>query len=345
MAEITIFGLGAVVLENARLRVTVLAGKGADIFEFLYKPLDVDFLWRPPLEPMAPSAFLPSVPPARGTFGLFYFAGWQECFPLGSAGVEHRGATIGQHGEVHGLPWSHDVLLDSPDEVSVAFQTRCRLTPFRLTRTLTLRSDIAALLIEETATNEGGAEAEFMWGHHIAFGEPFLGPDCTVQFPASKVTSWGADRAPGTRLRFTAGANWPAVPSEDGPADLSMVTAPGDIRHNQTFVHDLSDGWYSIRSGRLGVGFGLAFDRSVFKTVWDWRIGHQATDAPWWGKGYTVALEPFSTFNVPFDRALQAGEALTLAPGASLNTWLTAVAYEGADPVRAITREGQVRRA
>lgn len=41
-------GLPTISLENELLRVTVLAGKGGDIFEFLYKPLDVDFMWRSP---------------------------------------------------------------------------------------------------------------------------------------------------------------------------------------------------------------------------------------------------------------------------------------------------------
>ncbi len=33
--EIEIFGLPAIVMENAPLRVTILSGKGADILEFL----------------------------------------------------------------------------------------------------------------------------------------------------------------------------------------------------------------------------------------------------------------------------------------------------------------------
>ena len=40
------------VLQNELLRVTVLAGRGADIVEFLYKPLDVDFMWANPSGPV-----------------------------------------------------------------------------------------------------------------------------------------------------------------------------------------------------------------------------------------------------------------------------------------------------
>ena len=343
LAEIEIYGISAVVMENASLRVTVLSGKGADILEFLYKPRDVDFLWRPPLEPLAPGSFVPSKPRPGGSFSLYYFAGWQEIFPLGSEGVEFRGADIGQHGEVHGLPWSHDILSDSADEISVAFETRCRLTPFRLRRVMTLRSDVPALFIEESATNEGGAEADFMWGHHIAFGPPFLSNECVVEFPPSKVTSWGPDGAPGTRLQFAEGLDWPEVPSDDGPVNLGAVDAPGELEHNQSFVHDMSEGWYAIRNPGKGAGFGLAFDNALFKTVWDWRIGHAAKDAPWWGTGYALALEPFSTFTLPFDRAVREGDSLKLGPGESIRTWLTAVAFDGSGPVSRIARSGEAR--
>ena len=71
---------------------------------------------------------------------MHYHAGWQEVFPLGSGGVNYRGADLGAHGEVHGLPWAHTILVDTPEEVSVAFETRCRLTPFRLRRVMTLHA-------------------------------------------------------------------------------------------------------------------------------------------------------------------------------------------------------------
>ena len=35
----------ALIIENELLRVTVLAGRGSDIVEFRYKPLDLDFMY------------------------------------------------------------------------------------------------------------------------------------------------------------------------------------------------------------------------------------------------------------------------------------------------------------
>jgi hypothetical protein len=52
--DLLLNGIRAVVLENEKLRITILVDKGADIYEFLYKPLDIDFMWRSPVELQKP---------------------------------------------------------------------------------------------------------------------------------------------------------------------------------------------------------------------------------------------------------------------------------------------------
>ena len=58
--DATLAGLGVVILENELLRVTILADKGSDVYEFLYKPLDVDFMWRAPNGLRRPGVTVPS---------------------------------------------------------------------------------------------------------------------------------------------------------------------------------------------------------------------------------------------------------------------------------------------
>jgi len=43
--EYNYMGMRTVFLENELLRVGVLADKGTDVFEFNYKPRDMDFVW------------------------------------------------------------------------------------------------------------------------------------------------------------------------------------------------------------------------------------------------------------------------------------------------------------
>ena len=41
-------GLKTVVMENELLRISLIADKGADMFELVHKPSDTDFMWRTP---------------------------------------------------------------------------------------------------------------------------------------------------------------------------------------------------------------------------------------------------------------------------------------------------------
>ena len=48
------------IIENEILRVVVLIDKGADIYEFLHKPSDTDFVWRSPWGVRDPKQFVPT---------------------------------------------------------------------------------------------------------------------------------------------------------------------------------------------------------------------------------------------------------------------------------------------
>ena len=86
--ETTHYGIDAVVLENAKLRVTVLAGKGTDIVELNYKPLDVDFA------PVSPGGVRVPRTDQGDAFMDHYPGGWQEVLPNGGVPGTHAGATL-----------------------------------------------------------------------------------------------------------------------------------------------------------------------------------------------------------------------------------------------------------
>jgi len=175
--ETTHSGIGAVVLENAKLRVTVLAGKGTDVVELNYKPLDLDFA------PVSPGGVRVPRTDQGDAFMDHYPGGWQEVLPNGGVPTTHAGATYGQHGEVSLVPWDHAIERDEPEGVTVAFEIALRTVPLRLTKRLSLDRDTPALHISETLINESDVEVDAMWGHHIAFGPPFLSDDTTVDLP------------------------------------------------------------------------------------------------------------------------------------------------------------------
>lgn len=321
-------GLRVLFLENENLRVGILLDKGTDIFEFVYKPQDLDFMWHSPLELSSGPRFTTS-PGESGTFVDTYEGGWQEIFPNGGTPYQGMGTLHGQHGEVWGLPWDLEVLADSPELVEVRLSVRTRRTPFYLEKLLRIQSNTPALEFEEKVSNEGGERMEFMWGHHIAFGEPFLDKNCVIQVPAGSVEVF---EEPIDNSRFRPGETfpWPSMTGKDGtPVDASRILAPGQDIHDMLFLKELHDGWYKLTNPARKLGFSLEWDRSLLPYVWYWAVSNGIGGYPWYRRTYNIALEPFSSIPAPLPRASARGTTLTLQPGEALSLTMKASVITG----------------
>src|SRR6185503_8473562 len=147
ITEFVYQGYRCITLENEKLRVSIAADKGSDIYEFLYKPRDVDFMWRSWTGMRA--QYVPTSYRAAGAFMDYYEGGWQELFPnCGNLSV-HQGVELGQHGEVALLPWRYTITRDDPDEIEMRFEVRTVRTPFHLIKTVGLRRNEGVLRIHE----------------------------------------------------------------------------------------------------------------------------------------------------------------------------------------------------
>ena len=103
--------LAAVVLENEKLRITVAAGRGADVVEFLHKPDDLDLVWLTP-NGLVDGEVNYNYNDPLGAFTDEYPGGWQTIFPNGGAASNYQGADFGQHAEMALLPWDFKILND-----------------------------------------------------------------------------------------------------------------------------------------------------------------------------------------------------------------------------------------
>lgn len=340
--ELVYRGVRVMTLENELIRVGILLDQGTDIYEFVHKPTDTDFMWRSPIGVRALGGHLPSSYLGGGSFLEYYEGGWQELLPQGGGKCEYNGAELGQHGEVFGLPFKHCVLIDEPELVSVKTWVRTRRTPFYLEKTFTIRSGQPVLEIEETLTNEGRVPLDLMWGHHPAFGPPFLDASCVVYAPANEVY---CDANRGDEARFAAGQRfaWPTGEGAQGQlVDVSRITPPEEGVSDMLFLTDLAEGWYGVTNHQRGVGFGMSFDTNVFRHLWYWLSLGGTMGGPSWGRNYVMALEPFSSYPGTLTEVMKWGNHLTMQAGATLSTWLNAVAYEGG-AVQGIDRAGAVR--
>jgi Domain of unknown function (DUF4432) len=339
--DYTYKGMRVAFLANERLRVGVLLDKGADLFEFTYKPQDLDFLWQSPIPLQRPFVATSALP--EGAFHDYYYGGWQEVLPsAGWAAEPYLGVTQGLHGEVSLLPFTAEVVQDSADRVSLATRVHCYRSPLTLERTMTLERDSAALILDERLVNRSGGEFAVMWGHHPAFGEPFLDSSCVVQTPARSVRV----------LDFHENGLWERGEGFEFPLLVNRRTGeredvtrirPKDTRSvDVVSFWDLDSGWYGLTNRRRRVGFGMAWDAELFKCLWMWQVYGGHHDYPWYGQTYNCALEPFTSWPpAGVANAVKNGTALPLKAGQVVETRLVAVAYE-AEGISRIRGDGTV---
>lgn len=333
-------GYRCVALENEKLRVVVVADKGTDIIEFLYKPQDVDFLWhsREGLR----ARYLPSSIRRGGTFMDNYEGGWQELFPNCGSLSTHQGAEIGQHGEVAFLPWRYTIITDEPDEIAVRFEVRTVRTPFYLIKTLTLRRNESLLHIHEQVKNEGGQAVDFIWGHHPTLGYPFLDEHCRVDLPACRIRTMAEYTSATSRLKADQYSEWAMAEGQDGQQiDISRIPPPSVEASDMVFLEGITDGWFAVTNTTKRLGFAMRYPVEIFKVLWYWQVYRGGRDYPWWSATYNMALEPCVALPV-LEQAARNGKALKLEAGESREVELLAIAYEGLEEVTRVNEDGSV---
>ena len=343
LTEFEYHGYSMVAMENRFLRIVIAAGKGTDILEFLYKPLDIDFMWRSYTGLRASHNFIPTIAHPSGNFIDFYTGGWQELLPNAGASCVYKGAALGVHGEVCLLPWSYHVKTNNPDEVAVTFSVRSVRTPFYLEKTFSLNDRDPILTIDEVVRNEADEPLDFMWGHHPALGWPFLDESCRLFLPRCRVRTRAEFTAASSRLEKGQDAEWPMVKGRNGgPIDLSRLVPPEVRSHDMAYLYDLEDGWYALANESRGVGFGLRWEKDTFPFLWYWQLYRGGMGYPWYGTNYTAALEPVSSYPPTLTEAIKAGTQKVLSPGAEMRTRLLAVAFANHREVGGIDPSGRI---
>jgi hypothetical protein len=327
-------GLKTVVMENEQLRITILADKGSDIYEFLYKPLDIDFMWRTPMGLRNPNNGRLTKETAGGPFIDYYEGGWQEILPSGGAPSIYKGVEYGQHGEISNLPWDCCVIKDHSEEVSCRFSVRAVRTPIYVEKILSIKHGEPILYIQEKLINESPEQIDIMWGHHLAFGEPFLDEKCRIDSPAQKIFIHPESYS--RNHRFPPGATfpWPDAETKQGQA-VDFRTIPSRSQKSEDMT-------YLTHSERR-VGFGLRWSGEIFKYLWYWQVFGGGEGYPWYSRTYNIGLEPWTSYPTSgLEEAVKQGTHLTLEPNAEIQAELLAVVYSGLTQVTEITKQGKV---
>ncbi len=318
--EGNINGMKTIFMENEFLKIGVLAGRGSDIFQFEYKPVGIDLMLRLDKDIINPNQVFSQIRNTGTQFEDYYYGGWQEILP-NSAPINYRGAELGQHGEVSLIPWDYEILKTSEDEVSIKLWTRPLRFPILIEKTMTLKKGSAKFYIDETLTNESETSLHLMWGHHIAFGLPFLSEGATIETSATKFM---AEEAMPEKRFFKPGEiqDWPHVKNikNEFIDARTILKSDADTFSDLAYLSDFrGDAFYSIKTDVMS--FSIHWDKSIFNSLWYWQERFATQDAPWWGKTYAVAFEPWSSKWVANpDLELMESEWLKLEPRQVIKT-------------------------
>lgn len=338
-------GFQAILLQNELLQIVILVDKGAEIIQFLYKPKDIDFLWRAANPLRDSSHFVPTGGSQDNSFFDHWSGGWFEVVPNGGPACEYKGANLGFFAETINVPWNYRILEDQPDQVSVGLWVKTYRTPFLIRKKLTLKTGQPALLIEESVTNLGKEPMEFMWGHHPVLGQPFLDGSCRISAPQCKVEVRHAEDGPDHRMGLHQTADWPHILDRNGdPLDLRAVPPPESQTMDNCYLKDFQEGWIAVQNQNRQLGFGLSWDPAVFRYLWIWQALGGGIGYPWYGRTYALALEPWSSYPCQgLTTAIENSTALQLQAGETRDAWLTAVVFEKPGEVCQIDKDGQVQ--
>jgi hypothetical protein len=303
-------------LASDQVTVTLLPEKGCDVLELVDRSTGVDVLFKTPWaygrRPVhAPSSFEAWIES--------YSGGWQVLLPNGGdAAVEH-GVEWGFHGEAGLIEWH----VEQADMSSAVLSTMLVTAPLEVVRML--RLDRGLFQIEERVTNLGGDPIEVMWGHHPAFGAPFIEAGCRIETDARTFTA--DDRAPGAGLQPGLSSAWPhAALAGGGHIDLSVIPPAVERRAVLGYLRDFERGAYRVVNLRLGLAIELRWPLDIFSTAWFWQELYASPGYPWYRRAYTTALEPNTT--APAQGIAKArekgGTTLLIEPNASRTATLEA---------------------
>lgn len=320
--DVLIKGNRAVIMENRVLRLTILADRGTDIIELLYKPEDVDLMWRSPVRLHRKADYLSSTGNSLGNYLDHNSGGWQEILPNGGSECFYKGACLGMHGEISNIPWEYEVRKDTKQEISVWFAVQTLRSPFRLEKELTLREDDGTVYIKEALTNLAQEPMELMWGHHPTVGSPFLDESCSIELNAKTGFTLKPEDFTTQRLPVDTRFSWPMAKGKQGMVNLSKIPAQGSKTADMVYVTDFpSKARYEVHNCWKKLSYGMEWDSAVFPYLWMWLVCEGADGYPWYGRTYNLALEPWTSYSPNgLTGALENGSAMKMAANETVHT-------------------------
>jgi hypothetical protein len=144
-----------------------------------------------------------------------------------------------------------------PRQPFCAFRFACGASPGQQDHAITSQS--CHILFEETVKNEGDETLGIVWGHHPAFGKPFLSEECSIDLPVGATgltyqTDFSGNSPFECNLEFV----WPMAPDKEGHLVVLSRPMPPERRTAfNIYIRNFREGWYAVTNPTLELGIGM----------------------------------------------------------------------------------------
>ena len=305
-------GVRGVRLEGELVALTIFPEAGGKILDLVHRPSGKNLLWQNPRVRLTRTY-------AGARFEDVWCGGWDDLFPTDPP-CTIEGNVYHDHGDLWIGPWDWQIEEDTADRVTVWLSRYSASLPCLMEKWVTLRRDEPVVTLRQRLTNHGPCSVRFLWDVHIAQA---VEPGSRVYLPTPSLTV----EKPylGRAGNNVAACSWPLHVDDNGiEHDLSRTPPAGDI--TEFFWADpLREGWCATYHPSVGIGLGLAFDQTVFPTVWLF------ADYGGWRGHYFLLTEPCTSPPGSLADAVARGSATELAAGETLETQILATILEDLD--------------
>jgi len=303
-------------LENEHLRVGVLPQIGAKIFQMVDKRLDADLLFHHPRVEERTPVFGANV-------DNWWSGGIDDAFPTGHPCLVD-GEELPFLGELWSMAWDWEQVSSN----SVRFTRTGVITPFRMTRTMTLQPGDHFVTINYTLENLGTVAFPYLWGIHPAVP---IGRRTRIHVPASRGIYGDGTGLAGTDEEVIGPGGEVEWPS---PSVGELPIEPSGTWHH-VYLTDVEQGWLAVTDEVTTSGFAMTFSREDFPSVHLWIV-----DGGWRGLRCAV-VEPWSGYPARLDQAISGGHARELGAGSKVDTEVRIIAFEAQETIHGFNNEGR----
>jgi hypothetical protein len=284
-------------IENEHLRLSVLPGLGAKIYDIIHKKSGRNVLWHNP-------RIRPRRIPFGSRFDDVWSGGWDEIFPNdaeSTVGSEH----YPDMGELWTLEWVYSIQ-QSRGSVTLTTTVKAPITPAQITRKLTLAAGEALFTADYEILNLSRNEIRFLWKLHPAFE---INRRCRIEVHARRGT---------VDSRYAhdfsqPGYLWPSAVSKDGRrVDVSRVD-PDANSCDLHYLTELDEGTVRFVDELHGLVSTLRSPLDAMDNVWLF-LAYGG-----WRGLYTAVIEPSTSYPFDLAEAIREGHATVLEGGGKMS--------------------------